>query len=223
MKIPTVFRALLAATLVCFSGLTLAITNNPRVELETDLGTIELVLYADKAPETVKNFLNYVDSGFYNGTIFHRVIPGFMAQGGGFTFDFQEKDTNDPVVNESDNGLSNERGTIAMARTSEPNSATSQFFINLADNSRLDGSADKPGYTVFGKVLLGMSVVQQIAAEPRGQHKAFRDAPNTAVRILKATRKDTGSSSNPQPDAEDDSREHNPAAPQTNATGGKSQ
>lgn len=189
MKRTATFNTLIAAILLCFSSLTLAITNNPRVELETDLGTIELVLYADKAPETVENFLAYVDSGFYNGTIFHRVIPGFMAQGGGFTFDFQEKPTRDPVVNESANGLSNERGTIAMARTNDPNSATAQFFINLVDNSRLDGSANKPGYTVFGKVLLGMSVVQQIAAEPRGQHKAFSDAPNTPVRILKAMRK----------------------------------
>ena len=190
----TLFNTLCAGALLCLSSVALAITSNPRVELETDLGTIELVLYADKAPKTVENFLAYVDSGFYNGTIFHRVIPGFMAQGGGFTFDFQEKPTRDPVENESDNGLSNERGTIAMARTSEPNSATSQFFINLVDNSRLDGSADKPGYTVFGKVLLGMSVVQQIAAEPRGQHTAFSDAPNMAVRILKARRKesDTG-------------------------------
>ncbi|WP_051686825.1 peptidylprolyl isomerase [Microbulbifer sp. HZ11] len=195
-------NTLLAFVLLSLSSLTLAVTNNPRVELETDLGTIELVLYADKAPATVENFLNYVDSGFYNGTIFHRVIPGFMAQGGGFTFDFQEKPTNDPVKNESNNGLSNQRGTIAMARTNNPDSATSQFFINLVDNSRLDGSADKPGYTVFGKVLLGMSVVQQIAAEPRGQHKAFRDAPNMSVRILKARRKDsdsTPSSASPSP------------------------
>ncbi|MCQ3829493.1 peptidyl-prolyl cis-trans isomerase [Microbulbifer elongatus] len=186
---PVLLKAAVTALILGFSSLALAATSNPRVELETDLGTIELILYADKAPATVENFLSYVDSGFYNGTIFHRVIPGFMAQGGGFTFDFQEKPTNDPVKNESDNGLSNQRGTIAMARTSDPDSATSQFFINLVDNSRLDGSASKPGYTVFGKVLLGMSVVQQIAAEPRGQHKAFRDAPNMAVRILKAKRK----------------------------------
>lgn len=173
-----------------------AVTNNPRVELETDLGTIELVLYADKAPKTVENFLAYVDSGFYDGTIFHRVIPGFMAQGGGFTFDFQEKPTRDPVENESANGLSNARATIAMARTNDPNSATAQFYINLVDNSRLDGSAERPGYTVFGKVLLGMTVVQQIAAEPRGQHRAFPDAPNMPVRILKARSKvtDTGGS-----------------------------
>ena len=198
MKHLTAFRTLLKSFLTVLllglASVALAATNNPRVELETDLGTVELVLYADKAPVTVENFLHYVDSGFYNGTIFHRVIPGFMAQGGGFTFDFQEKPTEDPVKNESDNGLSNARGTIAMARTNDPDSATSQFFINLVDNSRLDGSADKPGYTVFGKVLLGMSVVQQIAAEPRGQHKAFRDAPNMTVRILKATRKDSNTS-----------------------------
>ncbi|GAB2517135.1 peptidylprolyl isomerase [Microbulbifer agarilyticus] len=202
MKRPTPFRTLLqtvfAALLLGLSSLTLAVTNNPRVELQTDLGTIEIVLYADKAPITVENFLKYVDSGFYDGTIFHRVIPGFMAQGGGFTFDFQEKPNNDPIKNESDNGLSNQRGTIAMARTSVPDSATSQFFINLVDNSRLDGSADKPGYTVFGKVLLGMSVAQQIAAEPRGQHRAFPDAPNMAVRILKAKRKDSDSGENAQ-------------------------
>ena len=201
MKLATKFNTLIATVLLCFSSVSLAIANNPRVELETDLGTIELVLYADKAPQTVENFLAYVDSGFYDGTIFHRVIPGFMAQGGGFTFDFQEKPTRDPVPNESDNGLSNERGTIAMARTNDPDSATAQFFINLVDNSRLDGSANKPGYTVFGKVLLGMSVVQQIAAEPRGQHKAFRDAPNTPVRILKARRKDGDTSSDMKTDS----------------------
>ncbi|WP_295799573.1 peptidylprolyl isomerase [uncultured Microbulbifer sp.] len=182
---------LCSALLLTFSLTASAITNNPRVVLETDLGSIELVLFADKAPVTVENFLAYVDSGFYDGTIFHRVIPGFMAQGGGYTFDFQEKPTRAPIKNESDNGLSNERGTIAMARTDDPNSATSQFFINLVDNSRLDGGTGKAGYTVFGKVLLGMSVVQQIAAEPRGQFKSFPDAPNAAVRILKARRKST--------------------------------
>ncbi|WP_319004925.1 peptidylprolyl isomerase [Microbulbifer aggregans] len=187
---------MLAITLLSTALTAHAVTNNPRVELETDLGTIELVLYADKAPKTVENFLAYVDSGFYDGTIFHRVIPGFMAQGGGYTFDFQEKPTRDPVENESGNGLSNARATIAMARTNDPNSATAQFYINLVDNSRLDGSAERPGYTVFGKVLLGMSVVQQIAAEPRGQHRAFPDAPNMPVRILKARSKvtDTGGS-----------------------------
>ena len=186
-----IVASLCSALMLTFSLAAHALPNNPRVVLETDLGSVELVLFADKAPVTVENFLSYVDSGFYDGTIFHRVIPGFMAQGGGYTFDFQEKPTRDPIKNESDNGLSNERGTIAMARTDNPNSATSQFYINLVDNSRLDGSSEKAGYTVFGKVLLGMSVVQQIAAEPRGQYKSFPDAPNAPVRILKARRKST--------------------------------
>ncbi|MFV8781856.1 peptidylprolyl isomerase [Microbulbifer sp. SA54] len=192
----TLASTLLVAAVLSSALTAHAATNNPRVELETDLGTIELVLYPDKAPKTVENFLAYVDSGFYDGTIFHRVIPGFMAQGGGYTFDFQEKTTREPVENESANGLSNARATIAMARTNDPDSATAQFFINLVDNSRLDGSTERPGYTVFGKVLLGMSVVQQIAAEPRGQHRAFPDAPNVPVRILKARSKvtDTGGS-----------------------------
>ncbi|WP_105101403.1 peptidylprolyl isomerase [Microbulbifer pacificus] len=195
MKRLSLFKSLAAALVLCLPSLASALSENPRVVLETDLGNVELVLYADKAPKTVENFLAYVDSGFYNGTIFHRVIPGFMAQGGGYTFDFQEKTTRDPVVNESANGVSNARGTIAMARTSDPDSATAQFFINLVDNSRLDGSTDKAGYTVFGKVLLGMSVVQQIAAEPRGQYASFPDAPNTPVRILKARRADSASDS----------------------------
>ncbi len=163
--------------------------DNPRVALQTDFGTIELLLYDDKAPATVKNFLAYIDSGFYNGTIFHRVIPGFMIQGGGFSFDFQQKPTREPVINESNKGLSNLRGTIAMARTNDPNSASAQFFINLVDNKRLDHSEQKTGYTVFGKVLLGMNIVQQIAAEPRGKHPGFMDAPNTPIRILSAQRK----------------------------------
>lgn len=194
MKRLSMFKSLAATLLLSLPGFASALSENPRVVLETDLGNVELVLYSDKAPKTVENFLAYVDSGFYNGTIFHRVIPGFMAQGGGYTFDFQEKPTQDPIVNESANGLSNARGTIAMARTNEPDSATAQFFINLVDNSRLDGSADKAGYTVFGKVLLGMSVVQQIAAEPRGQYASFPDAPNTPVRILKARRADSAKS-----------------------------
>ncbi|WOX07263.1 peptidylprolyl isomerase [Microbulbifer pacificus] len=198
-------QSLAATLLLCLSGFAAALSENPRVVLETDLGNVELVLYADKAPKTVENFLAYIDSGFYNGTIFHRVIPGFMAQGGGYTFDFQEKPTLEPVINESANGLSNARGTIAMARTNDPDSATSQFFINLVDNSRLDGSAAKPGYTVFGKVLLGMSVVQQIAAEPRGQYASFPDAPNTPVRILKARRVDGGNDAAANANSETDS------------------
>lgn len=169
-------QLMVAITALAFCLLTASsalAANDPRVVLETDLGNIELVLYPEKAPKTVENFLTYVDDGFYDGTIFHRVIPGFMAQGGGYTFDFQEKPNREPVVNESANGLSNARGTIAMARTNNPDSATSQFFINLVDNSRLDGSAQKPGYTVFGKVLLGLSVVQQIAASPAANSRPF--------------------------------------------------
>lgn len=165
-----------------------ALADKTQVILKTDLGTVELEVDAEKAPATVENFLAYVDSGFYNGLIFHRVIPGFMAQGGGFTFDFQKKETLAPVANESDNGLSNLRGTISMARTNDPHSATSQFFINLVDNTRLDGSGEKPGYTVFGKVVKGMEVVDKIAVEPRGMYLTFPNAPNTPVRVLEAKR-----------------------------------
>lgn len=182
-------RTLITALLAFFITLP-ALADNPRVELKTDLGTLRVELYADRAPATVENFLAYVDSGFYNGVIFHRVIPGFMAQTGGHTFDFQKKDTREPVVNESDNGLSNERGTLAMARVSDPDSATSQFFINLVDNTRLDAKEDKPGYTVFGRVTAGMDVVEKIAGQPRGRYDAFPDAPNVPVRILKAKRVD---------------------------------
>lgn len=165
-----------------------ALASNPQVELKTDLGTIRVELYPEQAPATVENFLTYVDSGFYNGTIFHRVIPGFVAQTGGLTFDFQKKETREPVVNESDNGLKNQRGTLAMARLSDPDSATSQFYINLKHNSNLDAQPDKPGYTVFGKVTAGMEVVDKIVEEPRGLYRSFPQAPNTPVRILTAKR-----------------------------------
>ncbi|WP_193161083.1 peptidylprolyl isomerase [Microbulbifer hainanensis] len=185
-------RKFLATVLLGLSGLLAlpALANNPHVELKTDLGTLQVELYPDKAPATVKNFLAYVDSGFYNGVIFHRVIPGFMAQTGGYTFDFQLKKTGEPVANESDNGLHNVRGTLAMARKNDPDSASSQFFINLVDNTRLDGEKDKPGYTVFGKVTEGMDVVDKITEEPRGLYRAFPDAPNVPVRILNARRID---------------------------------
>ena len=190
-------RKFLATIFFALTGLlTLpALANNPQVELRTDLGTVQVELYADKAPATVKNFLAYLDSGFYNGVIFHRVIPGFMAQTGGYTFDFQLKETREPVANESDNGLKNLRGTLAMARKNDPDSATSQFFINLADNSHLDADKDKPGYTVFGKVTKGMDVVDKITEEPRGLYRAFPAAPNVPVRILEARRIDSHVSS----------------------------
>lgn len=163
----------------------------PRVALETTHGTIVLELDAEKAPESVRNFLAYVDKGFYEGLIFHRVIPGFMVQGGGFDTDYQQRETGEPIVNESRNGLSNERGTIAMARTGNPHSATSQFFINLVDNRRLDGSEYRWGYAVFGKVVEGMEVVDTIAQVATGPAGDFtRDAPQAMVIIHRAHRLD---------------------------------
>ncbi len=162
-------------------------SNKPPVSvmMETSKGTISLELYPAAAPRTVENFLAYTDSGFYDGTIFHRVIPGFMIQGGGFTERLREKPTRDPIRNEASNGLLNERGTIAMARTSDPNSATSQFFINLVNNRHLDGQ-----YTVFGKVTTGMEVVDAIAAlETRDSGGAFATIPVDTVVIKSVRRK----------------------------------
>lgn len=172
---------------------------NPHVSLKTDLGTIIIELYPKEAPITVANFLGYVDSKFYDGTIFHRVIPGFVVQGGGMNFEFASKPTKDPIKNESNNGLKNEYKTLSMARTMAPDSATSQFFINLRANPSLDATENKPGYAVFGKVVEGMDVVEKIVAEPRGMFKAFPEAPNYAVRILSATRVDKASANtNPE-------------------------
>ena len=151
--------------------------------LSTSLGDITLELDEAKAPLTVKNFLAYVDAGFYDGTIFHRVIPDFMIQGGGFTQDMQQKQTNAPVKNEADNGLSNEPYTVAMARTSDINSATSQFFINLADNVFLDHGKRDFGYAVFGKVTKGTEVVDKIAGVKTGRSGGHGDVPVSAVVI----------------------------------------
>ncbi|HID50140.1 MAG TPA: peptidyl-prolyl cis-trans isomerase [Chromatiales bacterium] len=161
--------------------------SNPQVEVETSLGSFVLELYPDKAPSTVANFLDYVNSGFYNGTLFHRVIDGFMIQGGGFTEDYQRKQTNPAIMNEADNGLKNERGTIAMARTGDPHSATSQFFINVSNNDFLNHTAKSPrgwGYTVFGKVIKGMDTVDKIRKVKTGPGGPFpKDAPRTPVVI----------------------------------------
>ncbi len=178
--------------LLC-AALTLpALAKNPHVELKTDLGIIRIELFAKEAPVTVENFLDYTDSGFYNGIIFHRIVPGFVVQGGGFTFDFQKKETRDAIANESANGLQNLRGTLSMARTNDPNSATSQFFINLVDNTRLDAKEDKPGYAVFGRVIDGMDVVEEIVQKPRGLYRQHPSAPNVPIRILEAKRINTG-------------------------------
>lgn len=161
---------------------------NPVVRLETSKGTIVLELDAGKAPATVANFLAYVKAGFYDGTIFHRVMPGFMIQGGGFTPTMEQKPTRAAIANESANGLGNARGTIAMARTSDPDSATAQFFINLKDNTFLDKARaqDTVGYCVFGHVIKGMSVVDAIAGVPTGSFGQFQDVPTTPVTIVKA-------------------------------------
>lgn len=162
--------------------------SQPRVLFNTSEGHFIVELYPRKAPATVKNFLRYVREGFYNGTIFHRVISGFVIQGGGYTPDFQEKPTHPPIKNEAGSGLRNERGTIAMARTRDPDSATSQFFINLANNEALNrrsASAAGAGYTVFGKVVQGMNVVDDIGGSPTGSAGPFpQDVPQPAIVIL---------------------------------------
>lgn len=164
-----------------------ALGADPQVDLKTNLGTIRVELYPAKAPKSVANFLQYVKDGHYNGTIFHRVIPGFMVQGGGMSPSMAQKATRPPVPIESKNGLKNEVGTLAMARTSDPNSATSQFFINLAANSFLDyPGQDGNGYTVFGKVVDGMDVVNKIAAVPTGNQGMHQNVPRTAVVIESA-------------------------------------
>lgn len=170
--------------------------DNPKVVMKTTDGDIVIELYAEKSPLTVKNFLEYVDAGYYDGTIFHRVISNFMIQGGGFTTDMQEKPTRDPIVNESSNKLHNTRGTLAMARTSDPNSATAQFFINQRSNLRLDWAPGKEGYTVFGEVVEGMQVVDIIAltetaaasVETSRGAAVFQDVPVKPVVVLSVSR-----------------------------------
>ena len=162
---------------------------NPKVEMLTSHGKMVIELYPEKAPKTVENFLQYVKDDFYRGTVFHRVIRGFMIQGGGFNAQMAQKPTRAPVVNEAKNGLKNDRGTIAMARTQDPNSATAQFFINHADNKNLDyPSFDGYGYAVFGKVIEGIDVVEKIASVPTGVHPSgHRDVPQTPVSIQSVT------------------------------------
>jgi cyclophilin family peptidyl-prolyl cis-trans isomerase len=199
-----------AITVVLAAGLAVGCTKNTKkteglVVLETNKGKITVQLETAKAPLSSKNFLAYVDAGFYEGTVFHRVIPRFMIQGGGFTKELSKKPTREAIQNEADNGLSNARGTLAMARTSAPNSATSQFFINVADNARLDHTGKNPrgwGYAVFGKVVGGMDVVDAIEnvktrcpSNPPspcsdGLPPGMRDVPADPVIILKASRAD---------------------------------
>ena len=164
---------------------------NPRVALVTSKGRIVIELFPQKAPATVKNFLAYVDAGFYDGTVFHRVIPKFMIQGGGLTADMKKKPTEKPVPNEADNNLKNTRGSVAMARTGDPHSATSQFFINTADNDFLNYREKTPqgwGYAVFGRVTEGMTVVDAISGVETGNSGMFRDVPVEPVLIEKVQR-----------------------------------
>ena len=184
----------LLATLLLISGIitsaTTAYAANPKVVMTTNLGAITIELYADKAPKSVGNFLNYVQQGFYNGTIFHRVISNFMIQGGGFTAELQKKPTNPTIMNEANNGLKNTKGTLAIARTSDPHSATGQFFINVKDNDFLNHSSPTPrgwGYAVFGKVIKGMKVVEKIRNVDTGSKGPFRqDVPQTSRRTVQA-------------------------------------
>lgn len=156
-----------------------------KVLMNTSLGDITIELEADRAPVTVENFLNYIEKGFYDGTIFHRVIPGFMIQGGGMTSSMSEKNTDSPIKNEAKNGLLNMRGTLAMARTQDKDSATSQFFINLSDNHFLDHGARDFGYAVFARVVEGMDVVDKIASVETGRHGFHEDVPKEQVLINK--------------------------------------
>ena len=185
-RILAVFTALFG--ILPFAGHPAA-AQSPKVKLTTSAGPIVIELYPDKAPETVKNFLGYVGSGHYDGTMFHRVIAGFMIQGGGFDRDFEQKPTRAPIRNEADNGLKNAAGTIAMARTSDPHSATAQFFINAADNAFLDHREKSQrgwGYTVFGRVVEGMDVVKRIERVQTRTVGSYQDVPATPVTIEKA-------------------------------------
>ena len=184
-------RFLIAVLLLLVVTFSVSAGEQPRVALETTKGKIVLELYADKAPETVKNFLAYVDAGFYDNTIFHRVIPGFMIQGGGFTADMQKKSTRPPIKNEADNGLPNQRGSIAMARTPDPHSATAQFFINSVDNTALNYREKTQrgwGYAVFGQVVTGLEVVDGISTVKTVTRGRFRDVPAEPVVITRAAR-----------------------------------
>lgn len=181
----TMFKSIFAVLVMSFS--LAAFAANPKVLVVTNQGEIELELFKDKAPKSVENFLAYVKKGFYKGTIFHRVIDGFMIQGGGFTKDMVQKPTEKPIQNEATNKVANEAGTIAMARTMDPHSATAQFFINVNNNEFLNNRDSSPqgfGYAVFGKVTKGMPVVNKIKTIPTGNKNGMDDVPTNTVEIL---------------------------------------
>ena len=190
----TLVQRLLCLAIIVLSSS--AIAENPIVKLETSEGAITVVLFADKAPQTVENFLAHVDEGFYENTVFHRVIDNFMVQGGGFDVDLKQKNTERKVINESKNRVHNDRGTLAMARTSDPDSAGSQFFINQRNNPRLDWTPFKPGYTVFGEVITGMRIVDFMASTPTGNavgatdkgQMPLQNVPLDPIVLLRVTR-----------------------------------
>ena len=198
--LPRLLSCLLATTLSISMSVARAQSDNtvgnPRVLMKTTDGDITIELFADKAPITVENFLRYVDDGHYDGTVFHRVISNFMIQGGGFDAELKEKPTRDPIVNESKNKLHNTRGTLAMARTSDPDSAAAQFFINQRSNLRLDWAGGKDGYNVFGEVIDGMQIVDIISLADTGTAQAqtargpniFQDVPVQPIVVLSVTR-----------------------------------
>ena len=188
----TLKKLLLSITALALTlQIQVAQAENPKVKMETSKGTMIIELYPDKAPKTVANFLQYVNDGAYDGTIFHRVIKDFMNQGGGFTADFKKVDTRDPIQNEADNGLKNKKYTVAMARTGQPHSATNQFFINTADNDFLDHTGKSMrgwGYTVFGKVIEGQNIAGAISRVPTGPGGPFqKDVPRKTITINKMT------------------------------------
>ena len=188
MKIKTIV-ILGALVALVTAGAGMAVAANPKVEMETSKGKMVIELFPDKAPETVKNFLNYVETKYYDGTIFHRVIPKFMIQGGGFTSDMKQKSAGAPIKNEADNGLKNDRGTIAMARTGDPHSATAQFFINSVNNDFLNHKSKTQqgwGYVVFGKVIAGVDVIDAISAVKTVTRGRFRDVPAETIEIISA-------------------------------------
>ena len=190
----TLVKHFLSLILIVLSSSALA--GNPIVKLETSEGDITVVLFADKSPKTVENFLAHVDEGFYENTVFHRIIDNFMVQGGGFDVDLKQKKTERKVINESKNRLHNDRGTLAMARTSDPDSAGSQFFINQRNNPRLDWTPFKPGYTVFGEVITGMRIVDFMASTPTGNavgktdkgQMPLQNVPLDPIVLLRVTR-----------------------------------
>ena len=188
MKTKLILILIVLGTFIA-SGADKAAADNPKVEMETSKGKFVIELSPGKAPDTVKNFLDYVGAKFYDGTIFHRVIPNFMIQGGGFTSDMKRKSAGAPIKNEADNGLKNERGTIAMARTGDPHSATAQFFINTVNNDFLNHKSKTQqgwGYAVFGKVISGMEVVDAISAAKTVTRGRYRDVPAETIDIRSA-------------------------------------